>query len=264
VSDDGGQKKPERGRSAIPIPLTQRWIAGVLGVACLGAGATATFIRSVEAGPVALVAGGVLLVLVALAGYMPRRLKWGDNEAEFSIDELREYAAERIDEAPPQEQDRLVERLMEVDPPAAVSAQRARSWERTAMAMLDDVISVRHDVIATDVAVSNDTIAARFDAVIARADGTRKAVVQANVVRSMMTPDWVDMLHAELVAAVHPLEVQMMLLILNEPPPLVTQKRLLDFADIHVAIVRGRQDTPVLQVAVDRVIGPFDWQRFGD
>jgi hypothetical protein len=264
VADERDQTEPRRGHSAIPIRLPQRWIAGVLGVACLGAGATATFTRDVEAGPVALVASGLLLAVVALAGYMPRRLKWGESEAEFSIDELREYAVERVAEAAPQEQDRLVERLIEVDPRAAASAQRARAWERTVLAMLSDIIELRGDVIATGLGVVTDTITTRFDGVIARKDGSRKAVVKAEVARSMMTPDWVDMLHDELVAAVPTLEVQMMLLVLNEPPSLAAQKRLLDFSDIHVAIVRGRRDTPVLQLAVERSIGPSDWPRSGD
>jgi tetratricopeptide (TPR) repeat protein len=52
----------------------------------------AVFVTHVEAGPVALIAGGVLFMFIALSGVLPTRLKIGDNEAEWQ-QEIAESAA---------------------------------------------------------------------------------------------------------------------------------------------------------------------------
>jgi tetratricopeptide (TPR) repeat protein len=59
------------------------------------AGGVAVFTRSNEAGPVALIGVGALLFMIAVTGFLPTRLKIGDNEANWH----REVAesVERID-----------------------------------------------------------------------------------------------------------------------------------------------------------------------
>jgi tetratricopeptide (TPR) repeat protein len=78
-------------RQAVRIQPWARWIAGFLGAAGVGSGGAAVFLTHVEAGPVALIAGGVLFLFLALGGVMPTRLKIGDNEAEWQ--ELAESVA---------------------------------------------------------------------------------------------------------------------------------------------------------------------------
>lgn len=80
---------PEQGgggdlqRQAVKIQPWARWVAGFFGAAGVGSGGAAVFLTHVEAGPVALIASGVLFLFLALGGVMPTRLKIGDNEAEW-------------------------------------------------------------------------------------------------------------------------------------------------------------------------------------
>src|SRR4051794_29118242 len=107
-----------------PIALTRwaRWISGVVGAAALGCGATAAFVRDLEAPPVALMAIGGIFLLIGLGGVMPTRLKIGENEAEWQLEEYRDLVVEVVDNVTPPEQQRIVERLANVDPTAAADA----------------------------------------------------------------------------------------------------------------------------------------------
>ena len=78
-------------RQAVKVQPWARWVAGFLGTAGVGSGGAAVFLTRVEAGPVALIAGGVLFLFLALGGVMPTRLKIGDTEAEWQ--ELAESVA---------------------------------------------------------------------------------------------------------------------------------------------------------------------------
>ena len=99
-------------------------MAYALGYASLGAGGVAVFITHVEAGPVALLAVGLIFMIVALSGRLPTRLRVGDNEAEW-----QEYAGgiieTALDSATPSARAELVpqlEELAEVAPRAAAPA----------------------------------------------------------------------------------------------------------------------------------------------
>jgi hypothetical protein len=70
-------------RQAVKVQPWARWVAGFAGAAGCGSGGVAVFLTHLEAGPVALIAGGVLFLLLALGGVLPTRLKIGDNEAEW-------------------------------------------------------------------------------------------------------------------------------------------------------------------------------------
>jgi hypothetical protein len=78
-------------RRAVKINPWARCAASAIGLAGVGSGGAAVFITHVEAGPVALIATGVLFLFVALGGVMPTRLRVGDNEAEW-ISEIEEAA----------------------------------------------------------------------------------------------------------------------------------------------------------------------------
>jgi len=87
-------------REAITIQLWARWVAGLLGLAGVGSGGVAVFVTRVEAGPVALIAGGVLFVFMSLSGVMPTRVKIGDAEAEWQREV--EESVERIERKVPE------------------------------------------------------------------------------------------------------------------------------------------------------------------
>jgi hypothetical protein len=89
---------PVMPRSANKLGTRNRVIAYTLGVAGLGAGGVAVFLTHVEAGPVALLAVGLIFMIVALSGRIPSRLKIGENEAEWqdAAGEVIETAVEGI------------------------------------------------------------------------------------------------------------------------------------------------------------------------
>ena len=92
--------EPARKRGPVKIDPWARWISGIIGAGGLGAGGVATFTRSVEAGPVGLIAVGTLFLFVALSGALPTRIKIGDNEAEWARDV--EESVERIEQKLPE------------------------------------------------------------------------------------------------------------------------------------------------------------------
>jgi hypothetical protein len=70
--------------AALRITLWYRIGAAILGLVGLGSGGVAVFLTHVEAGPVALITAGFLLLLIGMSGQLPSRLKIGDNEAEWN------------------------------------------------------------------------------------------------------------------------------------------------------------------------------------
>ncbi len=100
-----------------------RVVAWVLGLSALGGGATGAFAGDLEAPPVALLAVGTIFVLVGMSGQLPRRLKFGDSEAEWErtvASAVREIA----EQVPPARLDRIagaLEELATVAPHAAAN-----------------------------------------------------------------------------------------------------------------------------------------------
>ena len=100
-------------------------MAYVLGSAGLGAGGVAVFITHVEAGPVALLAVGLIFMIVALSGRLPTRLRVGDNEAEWQ-EVAGNIIETAVDASPPSVKAELapqLSELAEVAPRAAVRNQ---------------------------------------------------------------------------------------------------------------------------------------------
>ena len=100
-----------------------RAVAWVLGLAALGAGVTGAFIGDLEAPPVALLAVGTIFVLVGMSGQLPRRLKFGDSEAEWETT-VASAVGEIAEQVPPSRLDRVagaLEELATVAPRAAAN-----------------------------------------------------------------------------------------------------------------------------------------------
>jgi hypothetical protein len=181
---------PQLLRAAVSLTRPMRWAALVLGLAGLVAGGTAVFSTRLEAGPVALLAVGLILALMGLAGVMPTRLKVGDNEAEFYQEQQRQVArvlqeevesaaaqslqiivegrseaelldqlakklepgsAERTDELA-----RIVDRVAAVAPEVAAPAQSSYKYEFTVRQMLQDVMDGLPGPRVMDVAADFD------------------------------------------------------------------------------------------------------------
>ena len=68
------------------LSTPSRITAFTFGIAGLGAGAVAVFVTHLEAGPVALLAVGLIFMIFGLAGTLPTRLKVGDNEAAWELE----------------------------------------------------------------------------------------------------------------------------------------------------------------------------------
>ncbi len=82
--------EPSTSASELPSLVVARKMAPwyrvgaiALGLAGLGGGGAAVFLTHVEAGPVALITAGFLLLVIGASGQLPNRLKIGDNEAEW-------------------------------------------------------------------------------------------------------------------------------------------------------------------------------------
>jgi tetratricopeptide (TPR) repeat protein len=75
-------------------------MSAVLGLAGVGSGGAAVFLTHVEAGPVALIAGGVVFLLISFSGVMPTYMKVGATEARWQR-EVRESVL-RIEEKAPE------------------------------------------------------------------------------------------------------------------------------------------------------------------
>jgi hypothetical protein len=117
----------------------------VLGLAGLGSGGVAVFITQLEAGPVALLAIGLVLLLIGTGGRLPTRLKVGENEAAW--DAVEGFVSRVADEVPSDLAPQLVDALNELAQ-AAPSAAAAGlgvvteriTYERMVRKMLSEAV----------------------------------------------------------------------------------------------------------------------------
>lgn len=143
---DEDSERPQLIRTAPRLGKPSRWAAFLLGLAGLGAGGTSVFITHLEAGPVALLAIGLILILVGLAGKMPTRLKVGDNEAEF-VEELERVSGalrQSVETAPPESKGEVagvVQRVAQVSPEVAALANAALVYNNMVLGLVEVVMN---------------------------------------------------------------------------------------------------------------------------
>lgn len=119
------------------IGIWWRVAAVALGLAGLGAGSVAAFIRSLEAGPPSLIGAGLVLLLVGISGRLPTRLKMGDNEAAWEA--VENFVERTVEAVPPGDRSNLIdalEDLAEIAPQAAAPGLSALAYEKVIMEML--------------------------------------------------------------------------------------------------------------------------------
>ena len=114
------------------LSTPSRVTAFALGFAGLGAGGAAVFITHVEAGPVALLAVGLIFMIIALSGRLPTRLKIGENEAEWqeAAGQVIETAVEASSPSARAELAIQLGALAEVAPRAAAPALSGLAYEQ--------------------------------------------------------------------------------------------------------------------------------------
>lgn len=117
-----------------PLSTWERTLAGVLGLLMVGAGTTAVFMRSVEAGPTALVTIGAVLFIIAISGVSIKRAKFGDNEITMN---QRRAAFMEIADAPADELQTALSVMAAYDPAAvtdpSVRLALAGAYESTVL-----------------------------------------------------------------------------------------------------------------------------------
>ncbi len=166
-------------RVAHKLGMPSRVTAFALGVAALGAGGVAVFMTHLEAGPVGLLAVGLIFTIIALAGTLPTRLKVGDNEAAWEIErQAVETFVERVAEDVPVVNQReflgALNDLAEDAPRFAAPVFSALAYERLLMSMLEDAIKTLDEDInlpAPVLKLESRLSDMKLDAVISTADG---------------------------------------------------------------------------------------------
>lgn len=129
--------------SANKLSTPSRLTAYALGVAGLGAGGVAVFITHVEAGPVALLAVGLIFMIIALSGRLPTRLKIGENEAEWQ-EVAGEVIETAIEASPPSAKAQLANQLgelAEVAPRAAAPALSGLAYEQSIRQIIEQAVN---------------------------------------------------------------------------------------------------------------------------
>ncbi|MFJ9099523.1 hypothetical protein ACIRJM_13690 [Streptomyces sp. NPDC102405] len=109
---------------AAPLTRWERLAASLLGIALAGAGATAVFVTSNQAGSVALLLVGVLLLIMGVNGSPLTRARYQDYE--FQMARRRRRIAEKIEQEPPETARQALHVLNTIDPGAARDPAVAR------------------------------------------------------------------------------------------------------------------------------------------
>jgi hypothetical protein len=139
--------RPELAARPLVMTISRWWRAClvVLGLVSLGSGGVAVFVTQLEAGPVALLAVGLVLLLIGAGGRLPSRLKVGENEAAWEA--VEGFISHVADEVPSEQTPQLVEalnRLAAVAPSVAAAGlgvvTERMTFERTIRDMLSEAV----------------------------------------------------------------------------------------------------------------------------
>ena len=250
-------------RATNKLGTPSRVAAFALGIAGLGAGAVAVFVTHLEAGPVALLAVGVIFMIVGLAGTLPTRLKVGDNEAAWEIErQAVETFVERVAEGTPAANQReflgALGDLAEDAPEVAARGISAFAYEQQLRAELEEVVSElessfpdRHPVgFATEVISDQQMV----DAIIQGPTG-RLVAVEAKLSAQHLAPSWIDIMHRRFFENSRPLDdFAALLLVTRTPLTGALAERLKEYSEIRHVLFRGPEDRGALKRALREVL----------
>jgi hypothetical protein len=122
-------------------------LAVFLGLVSLGAGGAAIFTTEVEAGPSVLLLVGLVLIVIAMSGRLPSRLKVGENEAAWEA--VAEYVEETVAEAPAEKKFEELARaneLAESAPQVGPTVMRYYIYERAGIRAIEEAVDRLPDV----------------------------------------------------------------------------------------------------------------------
>jgi hypothetical protein len=255
VADEPEVRRP----TSVKISGWNRAALDVLGVAALGAGGAAVFITHLEAGPVALLVVGLILLLVGMSGRMPTRLKVGENEAAWEIErEAVQVFVERVAEDvtvenQPELLDALGE-LAEAAPEAATPGVTAIAYEHRIREELTRAVQELQASLPDDQPIQFMTQLSadqqRVDAVIEAPNG-RLIAVESKFSTKSLSPVWLDLMR-EMVSSSQGL--RKMLLITRTPLSDSLQERLKQYPEIRHVVFGGPHDREALQQALREVM----------
>ena len=245
------------------LGAASRTTAFALGIAGLGAGAVAVFITHLEAGPVALLAVGLIFMIVGLAGTLPTRLKVGDNEAAWEIErQAVETFVERVAEVTPVANQReflgALGDLAEDAPEVAARGISVFAYEQQLQAELEEVVrELEHSFphgqpvdFVTGVTPDQQMV----DAIIQGPTG-RLVAVEAKLSVQRLAPAWIDVLHQSFFDKSRALgDVAALLLITRTPLTRALAERLKEYPEMRHVLFRGPEDRGALKLALREVL----------
>lgn len=251
-------------RSAGKLGMPSRIIAFVLGVAVLGAGALAVFVTHLEAGPVALLAVGLIFMIVGLAGTLPTRLKVGDNEAAWEIErEAVQVFIERVaEDAPAERQPELLDALGELAegaPQVAAAGISAVAYERQLREEIDRALDEIQTVMpdGQPIKFTTQVTADRqgVDAILEGPTG-RLIAIEAKFSGKNLSTTWLDIMHQKIIDQSRAWRGPgVMLLITRDRLPHAAEQRLKEYPEIHHVTFGGPQDRGALIDALLNLMG---------
>lgn len=249
--------KTEVRRVGVTLTKPNRVAAFALGLAGLGAGGVAVFITHLEAGPVGLLAIGLIFMIIAFGGVLPTRLKVGDNEATWEVE--REAAGsfiERVtDDAAPEEKPEVIEALddlAEKAPDLAVRGMNVISYEQ--LIRMEIAITVHELAQMTGspdtVKYTTDVVTERreVDAVVERPD-KRLIGIEVKYSTERLPLAFIRQLHQSFFGVGHPIRGDFvgLLLVTRTPLPPHLLEELLRYPEMRYVIYRGPVDGPLLR-----------------
>jgi hypothetical protein len=236
-----------------------RWYraaAVLLGLGGLGSGGIAVFVTHLEAGPVALLLVGLVLLMIGMGGRLPSRIKIGDNEAAWEA--VGDFVERVADGTPKEARLELVDALNEL---AAVAPDVAAVGLST-VAYKTQVVDMIHGVISTIpdrdgqlvYRLADDNRADRSDLYLESSG--RIVLVEIHSSTSMLSPDSVDYLlrhMSDLAGQQH--KAVAALLVSRTVLPADVLRLVGQRDDISHVVVTGTQDFDRLEKAIRNAIG---------
>jgi hypothetical protein len=245
------------------LSTPSRITAFTFGIAGLGAGAVAVFVTHLEAGPVALLAVGLIFMIVGLAGTLPTRLKVGDNEAAWELErQAVETFVERVAEVTPVANQReflgALGELAEDAPEVAARGISAFAYEQQLRAELEEVVrELEHSFpdgqpvdFVTEVTADRQMV----DAIIQGPTG-RLVAVEAKLSAQRLAPSWIDLMHQRFFDKQRESgDFAALLLVTRTPLTPALAKRLEQYPEIWHVLFRGPEDRGKLKRALREVL----------
>jgi hypothetical protein len=241
---------PDREPTVRPLtlPINAWWRAFIsaIGLAALGAGALAVFVTHLEAGPVALLVVGLILLLIGAGGRLPNRLKVGENEAAWEA--VEEFVSRVAGDVPSDQTTELVHALNElgeVAPAAALAGLGAVTERITYREMVVEMLTEAVQNVKGPVALKFSPPAMGDSAVIYVPNGPHLLIqirnrVDVNIVKEI----------TEIATAESPRGVAKVLLISAQEPSNLASVRLMSNETVSHVRITGRDDLPKLVTAI--------------